>query len=75
VLDDCGLARALACAEDVRAALANAPVIFEGIAIPVTTSIGIAERRDVHQSTGMLVRTADQALYRAKERGRNRVEA
>jgi two-component system cell cycle response regulator len=45
-----------------------------GRAIPVTTSIGVAERGP-DDDTSSLFRRADRALYRAKSEGRNRVSA
>jgi two-component system cell cycle response regulator len=45
-----------------------------GRMIPVTVSIGLAER-DAEGDAGSLYRRADQALYRAKAEGRNRVSA
>ena len=59
-------------AEAMRAALAAAPVAFEGVAIPVTVSIGAAT---AFASDGLdaLLAEADAALYRAKGAGRNRV--
>lgn len=42
-------------------------------ALSVTVSVGAAERVDRSQSPGELIRKADRALYRAKNRGRNRV--
>ena len=52
--------------------LAAAPVPFEGVAIPVTVSIGVAT---AFASDGIdaLLAEADAALYRAKNAGRNRV--
>ncbi|GMW02480.1 MAG: hypothetical protein AMXMBFR84_36160 [Candidatus Hydrogenedentota bacterium] len=40
----------------------------------VTTSIGVAEYETTYDSPGAMVKAADEALYRAKELGRNRVE-
>lgn len=45
-----------------------------GQVINITTSIGLAERRD-DNDPHQLYRRADQALYRAKAEGRNRVNA
>ncbi|WP_454915978.1 sensor domain-containing diguanylate cyclase [Xanthobacter sediminis] len=44
------------------------------VPLPFTVSIGIATRRPGEQEVGTILRRADQALYRAKTRGRNRVE-
>jgi diguanylate cyclase (GGDEF)-like protein len=43
--------------------------------LSVTVSLGAAERRGWRQSPEDVVKSADQALYRAKEKGRNRVVA
>ena len=42
--------------------------------ISVTVSIGVAERSTADSSSADLLREADEVLYRAKTRGRNRVE-
>ena len=42
-------------------------------ALSVTVSIGVAERDEYLNSPPKVIRAADQALYRAKELGRNRV--
>ncbi|NIO06178.1 MAG: diguanylate cyclase [Proteobacteria bacterium] len=42
--------------------------------VKITVSIGIAGRSPLHPSTDDVVRAADEALYHAKETGRNRVE-
>lgn len=42
---------------------------------PVTLSIGIARYPDIAQDAEMLFRSADEALYRAKHLGRNRIES
>jgi len=42
-------------------------------ALSITVSIGVAERDEYLNSPQKVIRAADQALYRAKELGRNRV--
>ena len=69
------LADAQILAEKVRLAIASSPVIFETQVINISTSIGIASNRDLNaHSTDPLLAAADEALYRAKDNGRNRVE-
>ncbi|MGA2493046.1 MAG: PleD family two-component system response regulator [Roseiarcus sp.] len=63
-------------AERARQAIGQEPFVIDagGRAIPVTTSIGVAERGP-DDDTSTLYRRADRALYRAKSEGRNRVSA
>jgi two-component system cell cycle response regulator len=61
-------------AERLRSAIAAAPIMAEGQALPVTVSIGIASAVAGTPSDD-LIAAADAALYRAKNNGRNRVEA
>jgi diguanylate cyclase (GGDEF)-like protein len=42
--------------------------------VSVTVSIGVAERGDRYDYPEAVIKAADKALYRAKRRGRNRVE-
>lgn len=66
------LATALDRAETLRACLEAAPFVVDGRALVVTGSIGLAPlERDLVISAS--VRNADQALFQAKERGRNQV--
>jgi two-component system, cell cycle response regulator len=61
-------------AERARLAIEEAPFMIDktGSAIPITVSIGLAERgRDVEADA--LYQRADRALYRSKAEGRNRV--
>jgi diguanylate cyclase (GGDEF)-like protein len=44
-----------------------------GRKVSVTISIGVAERTETNPSPDTVIRAADQALYRAKNAGRNRV--
>jgi diguanylate cyclase (GGDEF)-like protein len=61
-----------AIAETLRAAVAAAPVPFDGKPIPVTVSIGVATAFSTDDIDALLA-DADAALYRAKNSGRNRV--
>lgn len=58
----------------VRRALCAKPVDFAGIALSISCSIGISSSRDGRLSSEKLIAQADQALYAAKQGGRNRVE-
>ena len=52
------------------------PVVAEkgpGTRVPVTISIGVAEKDPRHTKPDQVVKAADRALYRAKEGGRNQV--
>jgi two-component system cell cycle response regulator len=62
-------------AERLRRRIAAEPfAIAQGSrCIPVTISIGIAGLRDKDDTAAALLKRADQALYRAKRDGRNRV--
>lgn len=51
------------------------PMAIEGHDCRIGASIGIATRNDAEESTEQLLVNADIALYEAKRRGRNRVEA
>ncbi|OLB80982.1 MAG: hypothetical protein AUI14_04795 [Actinobacteria bacterium 13_2_20CM_2_71_6] len=60
-------------AERLRAAVAGTPVQTAGGPVPVTVSIGVARSQGSDDLDCMLVR-ADEALYKAKAGGRNRVQ-
>lgn len=67
---------ALQTAERIRSAIAEEPVAFEGITIPVTVSIGVAMATPFSaETTDNLLAEADERLYQAKRTGRNRVQA
>jgi diguanylate cyclase (GGDEF)-like protein len=60
--------------ERVRSAVGRQPLdLGNGIVVPITVSVGIAVR-DPREPLDSLIRRADEALYRAKAGGRNRVE-
>lgn len=66
------LSTALGTAERLRAAIAEAKVAVGGRAIGATVSIGVAST-GTSPSYAAAFRDADEALYRAKAMGRNRV--
>jgi len=62
-------------AQSLCNAVAEAPVVAEGRNLgAVTVSVGVASWPDSGGEPGQLLSHADQALYQAKEDGRNRVE-
>ncbi len=71
LLRDCALPDALVVAEEIRAAIAEVPF---GTLGTCTVSIGAAEFRANEDLQSWLGR-ADQALYRAKQEGRNEIRA
>lgn len=74
ILVDADEDSAMALAERVRTAVENACVCVETDEdIRVTVSIGCASRRQHMLLPADLVRSADIALYRAKDAGRNRI--
>ena len=60
-------------AERIRSQIEAFPFVLDDVSIHVTISIGIAVAPRHGKSIKTLVGAADQALYRAKETGRNRV--
>lgn len=72
VLPGCDLEQALEVAERLRQGLAASPVSFDKRQIKVTTSIGIAALTlERVEESNELIKLADDALYRAKQSGRN----
>ncbi|MDD5177255.1 MAG: diguanylate cyclase [Sterolibacterium sp.] len=61
-------------AERLRQKVAETPLVQNGEKILVTVSIGISELNTADTSADAVLIRADEALYRAKKKGRNRVE-
>ena len=59
--------------ETIRIAIANTPLVRDDLSIAITTSIGVT-RLKAGESLDSALGRADEALYRAKESGRNRIE-
>ena len=74
VLTDAGRESGLAIAERIRISFEQAASGVDGRPIGGTVSIGIAVCESGHFDVAAMLAQADEALYCAKERGRNRVE-
>jgi diguanylate cyclase (GGDEF)-like protein len=61
-------------AERLRLRIAGTPLLLDGRSVTVTASMGIAALCPSDSSGDAVLIRADQALYRAKRGGRNRVE-
>ncbi len=69
------LSDAVKVAERMRVAVSDEPISCDGRKIHITVSIGAAASSESAPLSGKaLLKLADQALYLAKQRGRNRVE-
>jgi len=76
LLPETGLEQALIVAEKLRKAIEFNPVERRGEAsIPLTVSVGCSELNEESHDIEMMLSKADQALYRAKKLGRNRVNS
>lgn len=71
---DTSLGAALRLAERLRLAVGNAPVPVGSAACPVTVSVGVAEKAGGMARFDDLLKAADEALYRSKQLGGNRVQ-
>jgi diguanylate cyclase (GGDEF)-like protein len=73
-LVECDPAGALQIAERIRLKIAQHRFLWEQHATTVTVSIGIAMLSSDIDQVGTFIARADEAMYQAKRRGRNRVE-
>lgn len=74
MLPETSIGQAIMVAERLRSQIVSAPVtLADGQCVAYTLSIGIAVLTAEHEGLDHLLQQADQALYAAKERGRNRV--
>jgi len=70
----CGVSEAVEQANRVRVRMADEPIVVPGGGVAVTISLGVAAAASDANQMSDLLRAADQALYAAKNNGRNRVE-
>jgi two-component system, cell cycle response regulator len=74
VLPGCDSAAALEVAERIRSCVSEAPVTAANGTMTVTISLGVTSICGPSPETDLVIRLVDDALYRAKSSGRNRVE-
>jgi diguanylate cyclase (GGDEF)-like protein len=74
LLPHTSLSDAITVAERIRKTVEITPLKFKNNEIQITVSIGLSEANTKNLSLDVPLGTADKALYRAKKKGRNRVE-
>jgi two-component system cell cycle response regulator len=75
LLPGCNAEHTLERAEGIRDRIGKTPVVIDGGEVNVTISFGVtAVPPGAEASSEQIIRVADEALYRAKENGRNRSE-
>ncbi len=74
VLPETGREGALAYGEALRQLVAEHAFTFDGEEVAITVSVGVGTFDPHMARPAELLKAADEALYRAKHRGRNRVE-
>lgn len=72
ILSDTSVEEAMQIAERLRQGIEKTPFIADSISLHLTTSIGVA-LHDGHPDYSRVLNQADEALYLAKQQGRNRV--
>jgi diguanylate cyclase (GGDEF)-like protein len=73
VMTECNLASAFERAEALRNAIADLNINHAGLTLGITASLGVAVYPEHGSDAETLLHAADQALYEAKDQGRNRV--
>jgi len=74
ILPDCDIKGGVELAKRIQNSLLKNCLVVEDKKIKVTLSIGISMLGDKHKNFEQLIYDADQAMYAAKENGRNRIE-
>jgi diguanylate cyclase (GGDEF)-like protein len=74
LLSNTGLEAAAVVAERIRAAIQNLCFFVGGSQVRLSASLGCASYQSCESQEALLLR-ADQALYKAKSEGRNRIRA
>lgn len=75
ICPDTSLAQAMVCAERARQSVETVKIRTGMLQLRVSVSIGVAASASGMKGSDDLVKVADQGLYLAKQRGRNRIAA
>jgi len=75
LLPSADLTQALAVAESLRLSVQRSPLAQGTLMVPLSVSVGVAQWAGPTEDPTRLLARADDALYRAKRLGRDRVEA
>jgi len=75
LLEGSSIEQAEVAAERLRAAVEHAPFLFNDQTITLTISVGLSAMLPSDTDFSAILRRADNAMYQAKAKGRNRVEA
>jgi len=76
VLPNCDMEQAVQQADRMRIRLQESKILADaGVEIPVTASFGVTVTDLSDRDPDVFIRVADEALYKAKANGRNRVES
>jgi diguanylate cyclase (GGDEF)-like protein len=75
LLNNTPIKTALEVAERIRTTIETSLFEFDGKQIPVTISVGVAQRQATESSWESFFQRADEALYKSKQSGRNQVTA
>jgi diguanylate cyclase (GGDEF)-like protein len=73
ILSETDVEGAMAFAQKIRNRVKNARLMYQDRRIELTVSAGVSERR-AHTSVQSTLKSADEALYKAKKNGRDRIE-
>jgi len=71
---NCALSEAAVVAERLRRSVATERFAIGQLSIPISVSIGVSTIKGACPDVNLALQAADSALYRAKDKGRNRVE-
>lgn len=74
LLPETDLFMASSVAERLRSSIADEPINTDGGSVPITISLGVTKATSNTSNLEELLKSADRALYAAKQSGRNRLE-
>lgn len=74
IFPDCGINGAIETVKRIQKTLTKSSLSHEEIEIFVQISIGLCTLSSIHENFEQLIKDADSAMYKAKQRGRNRIE-